>query len=254
MKELKDLFVIYSPTKHTQKTQIKPDSLSFWDNINRAQSVKKPEVKKEVEKPLVMKPDENDQYDYNQIWNNIGLNNTIYYQDETGLHRKDVFPFDNEIVSKARKSDAYRKFISLYNQYKENNQNSGLTSKDWDLLEAIAGIESTYRNVQNQGGSSAWGYFQFMPTTANGYREGAYEAMKTNPNMQFDLAVKHYKYLKNRLKNSSEYLNKSNLTPLQIMYGMWWRPASMENYLRTGFDKFSDTDKNDLESVLKKAS
>lgn len=255
MKELKDLFVIYSPTKYTQKTQTKPESLSFWDNINRAQGVKKSEVKEKIEKPLVLKPDEDDQYDYNQIWDNLGLNhfnNTILYQDEMGLHRRNASPFDNEIVDKARKSDAYHNFISLYNQYKENNQNSGLTSNDWDILEAIAGIESGYNNVQNGQGSSAYGYFQIMPNTAQGYYSGSFNDVKRNPQLQFDIAVQHYKYLQNLLRNNSQYLEGTNLTPLQVMYGMWWRPKSMLNYLKNGYDEFTNVD-GDLESILNKA-
>jgi hypothetical protein len=36
------------------------------------------------------------------------------------------------------------------------------------------------------------------------------------------------------------------------MYGMWWRPKSMLNYLKNGYDEFTNVDGN-LENILNKA-
>jgi hypothetical protein len=38
------------------------------------------------------------------------------------------------------------------------------------------------------------------------------------------------------------------------MYGMWWRPKSMYNYLRTGKDDFQTKDGMNIKKILEKAS
>lgn len=256
MGTLSDLFAVYNseaykeyydePEIYLPEPEYKWEQ--FLNNIRRAQNTawSRPIDENSDQEPFDWNSIEHD--NHNQLW---GFSPTITtFTVKRGVEN----PFDNAIVSEARTTDDYYEFKTIFDEYKQNHPNSGLSDKDWDILEGIAGIESTYRNIQNQGGSSAWGYFQFMPDTANHYQEGAYEDMKSDPELQIELAVKHYKYLKNRLRNSSQYLEKSNLTPFQIMYGMWWRPGSVENYLRTGFDDFSDTDKNNLQKILKKAS
>lgn len=266
-KQLSDLFVVYQPIKEdkNEKKQLGipvSNPMYSWDdflrNIERAQIATK--VISKGEDPEGENPEDSEEQsnfdwsslippEYNQLW---GFSNQItMYPIARGVEN----PFDNEIVKSARTTDNYYDFKVKFDEYKQTHSNSGLTDKDWDLLEAIAGIESNYRNIQNKGGSSAWGYFQIMPNTANGYQQGAYEAMKINPELQMDIAVKNYKYCQNLLRRNSQYLEKSNLTPLQVIYGMWWNPDIMLKYLQTGkLDSFSDSDKNDLKSILKKAS
>ena len=38
------------------------------------------------------------------------------------------------------------------------------------------------------------------------------------------------------------------------MYGMWWRPKSMYNYLSTGNDNFQTKDGMNIKKILEKAS
>lgn len=264
-KQLSDLFVVYQPstieTKEKEKKDVNVSSpLYTWNdflrNVERAQSTTQ---SISDEEPDQFEFEEYPDFewssfeipDYNELWGFSQSSPGTTYTIARGVEN----PFDNKIVSSARGTDDYYSFKTKFDEYKLNHPDSGLTDRDWDLLEAIAGIESNYRNIQNQGGSSAWGYFQIMPGTANGYQQGAYEAMKTNPELQMDVAVRNYKYCQNLLRRNSQYLEKSNLTPLQIMYGMWWNPNIMLKYLQTGkLDSFSDSDKNDLESILKKAS
>lgn len=262
-KQLSDLFVVYQPSleKKEEEKEVNVSTPTYnWNdflrNIERAQTATKPTYENDDFEEE--KSDEQSDFDWNsiipqeysQLWG-FSSNQSTLYPVSRGVKN----PFDNIIVSKARNTDAYYDFKTKFDEYKQTHSNSGLTNKDWDILEAIAGIESSYHNIQNQGGSSAWGYFQIMPDTANGYQQGAYETMKTNPELQMDLAVKNYKYCQNLLRRNSQYLEKSNLTPLQVMYGMWWNPSIMLKYLQTGkLDSFSDSDKNDLKSILKKAS
>ena len=262
-KQLSDLFVVYQPSLEKKEEEKKEVNVStpaynwndFLRNIERAQTATKSTYEfedfegEDSEKQSDFDWSSLAPPEYNQLW---GFSNQVtMYPIARGVEN----PFDNEIVKSARGTDTYYDFKVKFDKYKQTHPNSGLSDKDWDLLEAIAGIESSYRNIPNEGGSSAWGYFQFMPKTANGYQQGAYETMKTNPELQMDLAVKNYKYCQNLLRRNSQYLEKSNLTPLQVMYGMWWNPDIMLKYLQTGkLDSFSDSDKNDLKSILKKAS
>lgn len=265
-KQLSDLFVVYQPSLEKKEEEKKEVNVStpaynwndFLRNIERAQSTTQSVSEGDGETDY-FEFEEQPNFDwnsfeipdYNELWGFSQSNPGTTYTIARGVEN----PFDNKIVSSVRGTDDYYSFKTKFDKYKLNHPNSGLTDKDWDILEAIAGIESAYRNIQNLGGSSAWGYFQFMPKTANGYQQGAYETMKTNPELQMDLAVKNYKYCQNLLRRNSQYLEKSNLTPLQVMYGMWWNPDIMLKYLQTGkLDSFSDSDKNDLKSILKKAS
>ncbi len=253
MRTLSDLFVVYSPiiNKEVKKEITLPEpDFDLYDYMDRIKSIPKKEITEQEEVFESLYDELWESKPKTWIWNS---DNIIIKHDDSGTHLRYVTPFDNKIVKEAMNSEHYKPFKYLWESYKSKHKNNGLTSKDWDTLEAIAGIESTFENTQNKGGSNAYGYFQFMPATANGIKPNAYEDMKNNPNLQFDLAVKHYKYLQRRLKNSAEYLQNSRLTPLQVMYGMWWNPGSVENYLRTNQDKVSDSDGNDIISIFKKA-
>ena len=274
-KKLSDLFVVYRPK------EIKPEKVSkeiylpegvynwqnFLDNIERVQKSKfgqeTPETKVEVieETPFVFDWNTVPIQEYNDLWGFQPETLSSDYpgemeviKDDNGQHMRLVTnPLEIDRVVKARKNPSYKLFKHKFDNYKKNH-NSELSDKDWDILEAIAGIESEYRNIPNAYGSGAYGYFQIMPATAKDFYKGSFEDVKNNPDLQIEIAVKNYKYLQRRLRDSAQYLESSRLTPLQVMYGMWWRPGSLESYLKDGGDNFKSTDKNDIISILKKAS
>ena len=73
---------------------------------------------------------------------------------------------------------------------------------------------------------------------------------------QIRVAIAHLKDLKNDIQRNidTKTIADSGLTPLQLMYGMWWRPKSMYNYLRTGKDDFQTKDGMNIKKILEKAS
>ena len=71
---------------------------------------------------------------------------------------------------------------------------------------------------------------------------------------QINLAVNLYNKNNAELARYKDKIARLGLTPTQAAYGMWWRPTSMINYLRTGFDNYQTSDGMTLSKILKKAS
>lgn len=129
-----------------------------------------------------------------------------------------------------------------------------LLDQDINILCKIAELESNFDFTEENG--NAYGAFQFMPGTLQ-YHGYTKEDLIDNPDVQFEVAIKHYKHLKARLANTCSWDDVTHtgvkLTPAQIMYGMWWRPASMERYIKTGKDSYVAPDKMTIYKALKKA-
>ena len=70
---------------------------------------------------------------------------------------------------------------------------------------------------------------------------------------QINLAVNLYNNNNAKLARYKDKITKLGLTPTQVAYGMWWRPTSMINYLRTGTDNYQTSDGMTLSKILKKA-
>lgn len=285
MAELKDLFVIYNPKIPKDEPVVLPVSNKWDDFLRNVNRVEKLKIESKIEEPEIEKTyiwpeynesirDWNESIQSNQIGNLDSEEDFVTGQDyldqlpgflriengdgmQFGINPIMVNnPLNNQNVIEASRNSNYAMFKQQFEAYKNSHKDNGLTQKDWDLLEGIVGLESTYDlNADNKltGENRALGYFQFLPNTLSDYYSGNFEDLLDNPELQFDIAVKHYKYLKNRLKRSTPYLNSSGLTPFQIMYGMWWRPSSLEEYLRHGTSNFTDGHKNDIISILEKA-
>lgn len=271
MGTLSDLFVVYRPEISKEQPVTLPEPNHEWNDflrhIERVEKAKFnqdiPETSVEVveDTPYVFDWNQLPTEEYNNLWgiqpehtgdDYLGAMQVVV--DDNGQHMSLVTnPLEIDRVAKARKNPSYKLFKHKFDNYRKKHD-SELSAKDWDILEAIAGIESEYRNVPNAYGSGAYGYFQIMPATAKDFYKGSFEDVKNNTDLQIDIAVKNYKYLQRRLRNSEQYLESSGLTPLQVMYGMWWRPKSMENYLKDGKDSYKGEDKNDIISIIKKAT
>ena len=142
----------------------------------------------------------------------------------------------------------FREQLELY--AKEHN----IDYETVDILDAIVALESRYDMKASNENSSALGWFQFLDGTRSQYTKLNRDKFAKDPQAQIDAAVKHYKYIQNRLKKVKNVHN-IELTPLQKMYAAWWNPGSLENYYRTGADDFqTNSDKMDLYKIIKKAS
>ena len=122
------------------------------------------------------------------------------------------------------------------------------------ILTHIAGLESSYNQKAKNKNSTALGYFQFLDSTRKQYNNQTREQFANDWEAQFDAAVKHLEYLTKRLEKRKQKAIDSGLSPTQIMYGMWWRPKSMEKYLDVGEDDYvNESDSMDLKTILKRA-
>ena len=115
-------------------------------------------------------------------------------------------------------------------------------------------MESRFNSNAANPGSSARGWFQFIDSTRRqlGNTQSQQDFMNDTQS-QINLAVNLYNKNKAKLAQYKDKITKLGLTPTQVAYGMWWRPTSMINYLRTGSDNYQTSDGMTLSKILKKA-
>lgn len=117
-------------------------------------------------------------------------------------------------------------------------------------LTEIAAKESNFNPTVKNSKSSASGYFQFINSTRKQYAPHlTKEQFLNNPEEQISAAVK---LLKANRNISSKFSNLRGLSQLQVDYGMWFSPAALSNYLRTGKSNFKDPQGTSLMTVLNK--
>lgn len=117
-------------------------------------------------------------------------------------------------------------------------------------LTEIAAKESNFNPTVKNSKSSASGYFQFINSTRKQYAPHlTREQFLNNPEEQISAAVK---LLKANRNISSKFSNLRGLSQLQVDYGMWFSPAALSNYLRTGKSNFKDPQGTSLMTVLNK--
>lgn len=117
-------------------------------------------------------------------------------------------------------------------------------------LTEIAAKESNFNPTVKNAKSSASGYFQFINSTRKQYAPHlTKEQFLNNPEEQISAAVK---LLKANRNISSKFANLRGLSQLQIDYGMWFSPAALSQYLRTGKSNFKDPQGTSLMTVLNK--
>lgn len=117
-------------------------------------------------------------------------------------------------------------------------------------LTEIAAKESNFNPTVKNAKSSACGYFQFINSTRKQYAPHlTKEQFLNNPEEQISAAVK---LLKANRNISSKFANLRGLSQLQIDYGMWFSPAALSQYLKTGKSNFKDPQGTSLMTVLNK--
>lgn len=117
-------------------------------------------------------------------------------------------------------------------------------------LTEIAAKESNFNSTVKNAKSSASGYFQFINSTRKQYAPHlTKEQFLNNPEEQISAAVK---LLKANRNISSKFANLRGLSQLQVDYGMWFSPAALSQYLKTGKSNFRDPQGTSLMAVLNK--
>ena len=117
-------------------------------------------------------------------------------------------------------------------------------------LTEIAAKESNFNPTVKNAKSSASGYFQFINSTRKQYAPHlTKEQFLNNPEEQISAAVK---LLKANRNISSKFTNLRGLSQLQVDYGMWFSPAALSQYLKTGKSNFRDPQGTSLMAVLNK--
>lgn len=117
-------------------------------------------------------------------------------------------------------------------------------------LTEIAAKESNFNPTVKNAKSSASGYFQFINSTRKQYAPHlTKEQFLNNPEEQISAAVK---LLKANRNISSKFANLRGLSQLQVDYGMWFSPAALSQYLKTGKSNFKDSQGTSLMAVLNK--
>lgn len=115
-------------------------------------------------------------------------------------------------------------------------------------LTEIAAKESNFNPTVKNAKSSASGYFQFINSTRKQYAPHlTKEQFLNNPEEQISAAVK---LLKANRNISSKFANLRGLSQLQVDYGMWFSPAALSQYLKTGKSNFRDPQGTSLMAVL----
>lgn len=156
-----------------------------------------------------------------------------------------------------RNNTYYKDFITHLDNYFRDNAIYDNTMRDH--LIAIAGFESSYDPKATVKGSSASGWFGFTNDTRTDVGNNmTREEFMNDKNAQIQAAVNLYgkrkQLLGSWIRDYNVNMNSLGKTPLQLMYGMWWNPGSMQNYLQNGNDSFVDALNMNLNKIFNKAA
>lgn len=161
------------------------------------------------------------------------------------------FPEQREIIQSVYRKPTPTEFTQQFDSYLKNHPQDADTR---DILTSIARLESNFNPSAKNPDSSALGYFQFLDRTRKEYDSSTRQEFANDPSKQFAAAVKYYRKLKKQLTPYETVYKSKGLTPLQAMYGMWWRPASFINYLKKGKDDYvNPSDGMTIEQILERA-
>ena len=160
-------------------------------------------------------------------------------------------PNDNKPTGGTASAVGSKAFNQAFDQYATTHQ---VDSQTRQILTNIAEMESRFNSKAANPRSSARGWFQFIDSTRRqlGNTQSQQDFMN-NTQGQINLAVNLYNKNNAELARYKDKITRLGLTPTQVAYGMWWRPTSMINYLRTGTDNYQASDGMTLSKILKKA-
>ena len=118
-----------------------------------------------------------------------------------------------------------------------------------DILTRIAYNESGFNINSKNPKSSASGLFQFIDATKQRFGYG------NTAESQIAAASRLYDSME---QQAATYINKfgnRGLNKAQLMYGMWFSPREMINYLKTGqFSRYRDAQGTNLQKIISKMS
>lgn len=150
-----------------------------------------------------------------------------------------------------KRADRYQDYVNEYERYVSNHPEDA----DEDMriiLSNIAAHESAYNPQAQNPKSSASGWFQFIDSTRQSYTTMNREQFKQDRQEQIAAATKLYKAIYNKYYNSPKWkslIDKRGLSVAQVIYGGWFRPASLQNYLEKGYDTYADPQGTTLQKV-----
>lgn len=251
-KTINELFYTYIPKKFepkefkVRKQEILELPISKWDNTALLMDILRD--KKETQQPK----------ETNKIDDTVEKSLTLdplLYDSETESAK--AYTTAQARLDQYKNSDYYQDFIQHINKYFSDNSIDDETMKNH--LTHIASFESSYDPKATVNGSSASGWFGFTNDTRKDVGNNmTSEQFMNDKNAQIAAAISLYgkrkKLLRNWVNQYKVDINSLGKTPLQLMYGMWWNPKSMQNYLQNGNDSFVDALNMNLSKIFNKAA
>lgn len=251
---INELFYTYIPKKFepkefkVRKQEILELPISKWDNTALLMDILRD--KKETQQPK----ETNKIDDKDTVEKSLTLD-PLLYDSETESAK--AYTTAQARLDQYKNSDYYQDFIQHINKYFSDNSIDDETMKNH--LTHIASFESSYNPKATVNGSSAIGWFGFTDGTRKDVGNNmTSEQFMNDKNAQIAAAISLYGKRKNLLRNwVNQYkvdINSLGKTSLQLMYGMWWNPKSMQNYLQNGNDSFIDALNMNLSKIFNKAA
>lgn len=253
-KTINELFYTYIPKKFepkefkVRKQEILELPISKWDNIALLMDILRD--KKETQQPK-----ETNKIDDKDIVEKSLILDPLLYDSETESAK--AYTTAQARLDQYKNSDYYQDFIQHINKYFSDNSIDDETMKNH--LTHIASFESSYDPKATVNGSSASGWFGFTNDTRKDVgNDMTSEQFMNDKNAQIAAAISLYgkrkKLLRNWVNQYKVDINSLGKTPLQLMYGMWWNPKSVQNYLQNGNDSFVDALNMNLSKIFNKAA
>ena len=253
-KTINELFYTYIPKKFepkefkVRKQEILELPISKWDNTALLIDILRD--KKETQQPK-----ETNKIDDKDIVEKSLILDPLLYDSETESAK--AYTTAQARLDQYKNSDYYQDFIQHINKYFSDNSIDDETMKNH--LTHIASFESSYDPKATVNGSSASGWFGFTNDTRKDVgNDMTSEQFMNDKNAQIAAAISLYgkrkKLLRNWVNQYKVDINSLGKTPLQLMYGMWWNPGSMQNYLQNGNDSFVDALNMNLNKIFNKAA
>lgn len=171
----------------------------------------------------------------NQYLNLISINNK---QDEPKDIIVQQLKEDDVIVNTKNKSNYQKVKDELDKQIDDPIKKK--------ILLKIAEKESNFNPQAKNPKSSASGLFGFINASKKKYGYGNSIAEQVSG------ASRYYDDFNKKLTWYINTYGDRGLNDSQLMYGMWFRPASMINYLKTGKDNYKDAQGTGLSNILTK--
>lgn len=237
--KLTDLFVPFKVVQSTRKVQSElPDLSTDWINYMQSRNNQILSPDKTSQEPAD-EPENNEFYSFPQV--------PIIEQVE----QPNIFTGKQVQNIQQKHSNRYQDYVNEYERYLQSHPEDADTQMQ-TILANIAAHESAYNSIVQNPTSSASGWFQFIDSTRQRYSNLNREQFKQDKQAQIAAATKLYKSIYNKYYKSSKWkplIDKRGLTVEQVIYGGWFRPASLQNYLEKGYDTYADPQGTTLQKV-----